>query len=120
MSDYLKHVLEYIGMDLAYKNFQNDLNIYEQSKSASKRIYISKTEAVMEVLKLDQEQLRREYRMYVKLSSKDVDFRIYSWRARGDQGSVRLTNQLLYKLTSKTCFTYWVDKDIKFELKPLY
>jgi hypothetical protein len=119
-SEYLKRVLEYIGMDLAHKNFLNDIKLYEQSDSKAKRIYITKAEAVIEVLKNDQELLRRKYRLYVKLSSKGDGFRIYSWRTQGDQGSLRLNSQQLFKLTAKISHLYWVEKDIKFELKPFY
>jgi uncharacterized protein with PIN domain len=119
-SDYIKLVLRYIGMDLAYKNFKNDIAVWDKTNSHSNRIWIAKTEAVMEVLKRDQELLRRNNRMYVKLLSKDNEHRVYSWRFGKDQGSVRLTSQQLYKLTEKISFEYFVEKDIEFELKPYY
>jgi len=119
-TDYIKLVLQYIGMDLAYKNFKNDISAWDKTDSRGKRIWIAKTESVMEVLKHDQELLRRNNRMYVKLLSKDDKHRVYSWRIGREQGSVRLTNQQLYSLTEKTCYTYFVEKDIEFELKPYY
>jgi hypothetical protein len=120
MDNQVNIVLEYIGLSLAYKNFENDIKLYEKSELHGKRIYIAKAEAVIEKIKRHQEQLRRTNRLYVKVIHTTTDSRDYQWRTRYDSGTVRLTNQLLYRLTEKACRLYWVDKNIEFELKPFY
>jgi hypothetical protein len=120
MDNQVNIVLEYIGLSLAYKNFENDIKLYEKSELHGKRIYIAKAEAVIEKIKQHQEQLRRTNRLYVKVIHTTTDSRDYQWRTRYDSGTVRLTNQLLYRLTEKACRLYWVDKNIEFKLKPFY
>jgi len=120
MDDQVKIVLEYIGLSLACKNFENDIRLYEKSPMRGKRIYTAKTEAVIEMIKQDQEQLSRENRLSVKVIHTSNDSHDYQWRTRYDSGTVRLNNQQLYRLTEKACTHYWTDKKIDFELKPFY
>lgn len=111
----IDEVTEILQKDIkAYKANNNSVRFESKTTSSFLPLLI---EGVMDILQEDMKMYRG---IKITMDRESNTTRIFHWRYRANQGSVRLcTNQLL-KLTTETCIKYFSDNRIKVKSKAWY
>lgn len=110
-------IIEYIGMVLAYKNFENDIKLLKKENLRSWDFLIWYTEAAMEVLHTD---IKKKGNIRVSVVEKTKNQVEYQWFKRGESGFLKLSKEELYNITEKTCMKYFRDKRLEIKSKAWY
>lgn len=126
MNDVNIDVRTYIGLTLAYKIYESDIQEYTVMqknypglKIGMANILIWRTESILKLLEEDQHKIRMAHRLRISVI-KGKSKRRYLWNARRQSGSLDYSDDELFKLAQEYYEQFWYDPRIKIERKSWY
>jgi len=117
MNNNCNPIIEYIGMILANKNFENDIQLFKKEKLKSGDFLIWYTEAALKVLHAD---IKKKRNIRVSVVERTKNYVEYQWFKGGENGLLKLSKEELYHITEKTCMKYFQDNRLEIKSKAWY